>query len=499
MTYELTNRSIDAMYPDYTDYIREIRENGITETILNKIVEKHRLNAAHNRQLYERYVALGGAVPIFTRTSRFEEDKTAINNKVNNDFFGEIVDIKVGYFAGSPINYTYSRSQDAMEETGGEEMVDEASKTLTDFTTRNNMYDIDMETTKFATICGYAGRLMYIDRDGEERVMVVPSYETIILSDTEITEPEFGIRLYRLVDVNDRESYIAEFYDDRNITYFSGTLGSMTLDASRPARPHMFDYCPLQGIPNNKELIGDAEKVQALIDAYDRTLSDASNEIESFANAYMVYENVQISDGEIEKAQKSGSIKFYSGGADGKVYFLTKNINDSFVQNHLNRLEDNIYRFSKTPNLGDQAFGTASGVALKFKITGLETKCGMFQAKMQSAGTYMFKVLASSLAKKRIPFDPLQVTMDFKRNFPLDLLSEAQSVTTLIGAGLPKRVAYGQLSFIDDVEEVMQLIEEEQDGIPDLDIDSKLDDIKNKLDKPEDEPDDEPEDEPTEE
>lgn len=116
----------------------------------------------------------------------------------------------------------------------------------------------------------------------------------------------------------------------------------------------------------------------------------------------------------------------------------------------------------------------------------------MFQAKMQSAGTYMFKVLASSLTKKRIPFDPLQVTMDFKRNFPLDLLSEAQSATTLIGAGLPKRVAYGQLSFIDDVEEVMQLIEEEQDGIPDLDIDSKLDDIKNKLDKPEDEPEDEP-------
>ena len=59
--------------------------------------------------------------------------------------------------------------------------------------------------------------------------------------------------------------------------------------------------------------------------------------------------------------------------------------------------------------------------------------------------------------------------MDFKRNFPLDLLSEAQTASALIGAGLPKRIAFGQLSFVDDVEEVMQLIEDEKDGIPDLD------------------------------
>ena len=106
---------------------------------------------------------------------------------------------------------------------------------------------------------------------------------------------------------------------------------------------------------------------------------------------------------------------------------------------------------------------------------------------MRSAGMYMFKVLASSLNKKRIAFDPLQVVMDFKRNFPLDLLSEAQSASALIGAGLPKRVAFGQLSFIDDVEEVMQLIEEEKDGIPDLDEISQLDQMMNKEDEKEDE------------
>ena len=149
-------------------------------------------------------------------------------------------------------------------------------------------------------------------------------------------------------------------------------------------------------------------------------------------------------------------------------YFLTKNINDNFTEHHLQRLEDNIYRFSRTPNLTDDTFGSASGVSLKFKLHGLETKCGMFQAKMMDAGQYMWKVLSSSWAKKKITVDPLQVTMEFSRNFPLDLADEANVVQALISAGLPKEIAFGQLSFIDDVNYVMEMLEEEKNGIASL-------------------------------
>lgn len=59
--------------------------------------------------------------------------------------------------------------------------------------------------------------------------------------------------------------------------------------------------------------------------------------------------------------------------------------------------------------------------------------------------------------------------MEFKRNFPLDMLSEAQAVQALIAAGLPKRVAFQiALSCIDDIDYVMQLIEEEKEAIPGL-------------------------------
>ena len=136
---------------------------------------------------------------------------------------------------------------------------------------------------------------------------------------------------------------------------------------------------------------------------------------------------------------------------------------------HLDRTEDNIYRFSKTPNLNDESFGSASGISLKFKLTAFETKCGMFQAKMSQASQYMFKVLASSWRKKRISFDPLQVVIDYKRNFPLDLLSEAQAVQALKGAGFPDEIAFSQASFVDDVQYVLDLKEQEMNDIKPLD------------------------------
>lgn len=453
------------LYPDFSCFLPEIRENGMSEELLQKIIDRHQQNYLYNKSLYDRYMTQKDSVPIFSRTPRFEEDKP-INNKLNNDYMSEIVDFKTGYFAGRPIAYGYSKGEEAEEATGGEKAIDEATKAITDFITRNNMYGVDMETTKFASIYGYAGRLFYIDPEGNERVMPVHGYETIVLSDTGIYEPEYAIRYFKTLDINNNEIWTAEFYDDKNFSTYKGNLGSWSFVESKP---HGFDYCPLQGIPNNKEMLGDAEKIISLIDDYDKVLSDNSNEVEAFVHAYLIFEGLRIDDETIKRGQNTGSFVFpASGTQQGKAYFLTKNINDAFTEHHLQRLEDNIYRFSKTPNLKDSEFNNASGVSLKFKLHGLETKCGMYQAQIMNAAQYMWKLLSASWSKRNVKVDPLQCTMEFKRNFPLDLASEAQTVQSLISAGLPKEIAYSQLSFVDDVDYIMELIEEEKEGIASL-------------------------------
>lgn len=452
------SRNITELYPDFSDEITELRKNGITVDLLYKIIQKHRYNSKYNKELYNRYRTLENEVPIFKRKPRFNED--VINNKINNDFFSEIVDFKTGYFAGEPISYGYSKGAESEEVTGGTIGVDRATKAITDFTTRNNMYGVDMETTKFASIYGYAGRLFYIDLDGDIRVMPIHGFETIILSNTDISEPEYAVRYYEVWDINKVRSWVVEFYDNTYIYTYQGNLSNLKLIEQKE---HGFDYCPLQGIANNKELMGDAEKVLTLIDDYDKVLSDNSNEVESFVHAYMVFKNLNVDDNAIRAAQSNGALNIKTTGTqNGDVTFLTKNINDSFTEHHLERLQDNIYRFSKTPNLNDESFGSASGISLKFKLHGLETKCGMFEAKMMDAAQYMWKLLCAVWAKKNIIVDPLQITMDFTRNFPLDTLAEAQTVQALIGAGIPREVAYSQLSFVDDVDYVMEMIENEK-------------------------------------
>lgn len=467
-------RDISCDYPDYSAELAKLKELGtITDqgpdlSLLNRIISRHIRNADHMRQLYGRYKIEENNVPIFQRIPRFKDEgnNDEINNQINNDFFSEIVDVKVGYFAGKPANYTYGTDYQSAEETGGETAVEEAQKCLSDFVKRNNMFNIDMETTKFASICGYAGRLFYVDGNGDIRVMVVPPYETIILYSTEMMEPEFAIRYYKYLDLNDSISYKVEFYDSKNIYYYEGQLNAFRFTRREL---HLFDYCPLQGVPNNLELMGDAEKVLTIIDDYDGAYSDNSNDIESFANAYMVFNNCRLS-GDSGDFTRSGVIEVEPDDPNQayNVTYLTKNIDGSFVQNHLDRAEDNIYRFSKTPNLNDPEFNAASGIALKIKMTGLETKAGAFEAKQLGAATYMFKLIASAVSKRKVPFDPLQCSVQYNRNFPTDFVGDAQAVQALIAAGLPKQIAFKALSFVNDIDYVMRLIEEEQDGIPAL-------------------------------
>lgn len=463
-------RNNKQLYPDFSAFIDVIDKEGITPELLSKIINRHRPNAKYNERLYERYLMKEGAVPIEEREPRYKEE--TINNKISNDFFGEIVDFKTGYFAGEPIGYSYSSTDEAEDVTGGTEAVDKATKALTDFTTLNNMYGVDMEITKFASIYGYTGRLFYVDPEKNARVMPVHGFETIILSKTDISEPKYAIRYYKTYDINNSVTWVVEFYDSAFIHTYKGYLNGLEFVEKRL---HLFDYCPLQGIANNKEMIGDAEKVISLIDDYNKVLSDNSNEIEGFVHAIMLTcilgEEKEVNSA-LERANSSGILNVPPVGTvqvNEPVKWVTKNINDQFTEHHLQRLEDNIYRFSRTPNLGDESFGSASGVSLKFKLHGLETKCGMFEAKMLDASQYMFKVLASFWRKRRIEFDPLQVVLDFKRNFPLDKQSEAQTAKELIAAGLPKRIAWSiAISGIDDIDYVLDILKQEQEDITPL-------------------------------
>ncbi|WP_416144915.1 phage portal protein [Planococcus koreensis] len=443
-----------------------IDENGISEELIEDIIQAHTKDHDRMKNLYDRYKAEANGPGIFKRAAAaFDgfgksnsvkrlDDK--VNNQLNNAYDADIVDTKIGYLFGHPISYDVDKKNAAMKQE------------IEDFLLRNNAEDADAECGKTAAICGQTARLAYIDRQGKERIKNLDPWEAVFIGE-EIHEPDYSLRYFNIGDVQH-----AEFYDETDIYFFTRQNGSR-FDLQN-IQPHMFEFNPLFGIANNKELKADAEKVLALIDAYDRTLSDASNEIEQYRLAYLILKGMGADEDTLADLKKSGVFELF--GENDDVKYLTKDINDQMIENHLDRLEDNILKFAKSVNFSDEAFGgNITGIAMRFKLLALENKCITMERKFVSALRYQFKVLFSAW-KKRKGFngdDYLKVFYVFKRNLPANILDEGQSTQALKG-NVSERTRLSLLSFVDDVEYEIKQMEEDAlrlgEVLPDLEEDA---------------------------
>lgn len=445
-----------SVLPDFGYELRQFRKElqlfgePRSETLLSAIT-KHELRAEFMKKNFRRYLAreTDKDVPIFTR--ELERNKKAVNNKINVDFVGQIVDMKVGYFAGDPIAYSYDKTKTEFET---------AAKHLEWFNARNVIDDKDEEVTKFCSICGYGARLLYL-KEGDEKVMTLKPWETILIGEEGIIEPEFAIRYYEYEVKPGTFEIRVEFYTPTQVFYYLDTAAGFIKDADEPLNPkyHLYDYCPVVGYENNSELLSDIEKHLALIDAYDRSLSDMNSFIEGWRLAYMKARGFNVTEEAIEAARTTGVFSLDDPESD--IDFFAQEINDEAIENHLTRLKKEIYEKSGTPNMSDESFsGNATGVALDHKLTAFENKRSTFEKKFKSSTVRMFQVLASSWSKKRIPFDAYSIRMQFKRNLPEDLEYEAKVQKLLIGT-MSNATRLSLFSKVLDPDKELELMDEE--------------------------------------
>ncbi len=283
------------------------------------------------------------------------------------------------------------------------------------------------------------------------------------MQDRSIDEVQFALRYYLVEYVGpsgQTENKVrVEWYDKDTVTFFIESVNGYILDDTEPVNPmpHLFNFVPLIEYPNNEERIGDAEKVLALIDAYDRKESDIDSELEQWRLAYMKAIGADITSEVVEDAKYTGAFNLPEG-AD--LAFIEKNINVAAIDSHLNRLEANILRFSKSVNFSDQEFTSdISGESRKYKLLSLENKCIVAERKFSASNQRMFKVLASS---PNFNLDWLHVTQKFTRNLPISLEKDAQVLATLKGI-IPDEILYGLASFIDDPKAVIEMMDEQRE------------------------------------
>ncbi|HSW63101.1 MAG TPA: phage portal protein [Dissulfurispiraceae bacterium] len=466
--------------------------------IIKSAAERHRVLY----DLYDRYMAGPEGTPIKTREyyigSTKQTDK--INNKINNDFFGEIIDVKVGFFTGIPIVYDLERTTYETKKTVLNTVMDKARRAIgmapkpekeetivspqydkdlafiRDFNKLNSVADLDAETAKRASICGFCGRLLYVEEvTGYLRAIAVNPWECIFVGPS-VDVPLYSIRYYTVIGLDDdgKESkvYKAYLYDAFNVTEFERNDDEEEYKQGKVVR-HMLPGNPLIGFANNDELQGDAEKELELIDAYDRALSDVNNEVEQFRLAYMVFSGAQITGEVMKQAQQTGG--FSLTDPNGSVDFITKKIDDAIIEHHLDRIEANIYRFSKTPNMKDIQFGSnLTGVAMAFKFRPFEYKCIASELKFKKSLRQQFKLLSEIWNAKGAKINYLDVDFVFTRNYPQNLLEEAEIQTKLKGV-VSDKTRLALASFIDDPEQELEDLNNDKESmmIPPLEQDDK--------------------------
>ncbi|WP_107839436.1 phage portal protein [Metasolibacillus meyeri] len=455
----------------FAPYVEYIDNYGFNADLIPKLISDHETIKRDIQKLQNRYEVSADGVPILTRPPinfELENDKvrridSLVNNKVNTAFDAEIVDTKNGYMYGVPISYTVEGVRD-------EPRLQPLAEQVEKFRTREVLADEDASLGKMTDIAGYGARLVYVAIEDNKPILRcknIDPAEVIFLFDDTIAEPRYSMHYYSTFvldeQANKRSVVKVEFYDASHIYYFDNASGAFVLTGTQE---HGLMYNPLFGMENNDELQGAAVRIMNLIDAYDRTLSDANSEVESMRLALLILHNIGLDADEIQQMQKNGALEIW--GPDAKASFLTKDVNDSMIEHLLERLEKNIMRIGKSVDFSSEEFASnLSGIAILMKTMALEHKAGVSEQKNRKMLQYQFKVLCSGWARLGYcrPEDYLKVWFEFKRNLPKNYYEEAQTTAILQGR-VSEDTRLALLSAVDDVRAEREAMAEDATAYP---------------------------------
>lgn len=448
---------MDSYITEYMNPAKEFylpAETEITDELVTKLIKLHEEDC-------ERYITLEdyyrGKAKIYDRS---KEDYKA-NNKLALDYPSYIVDILLGLFVGKPISYTVADENKEMMESLQEVF---------------DLNDEQDENAEIAKICGIKGRgyeIVYLDEEGGVRFNEVQPENIVMVYDNHIKpEPLFCIYIRKDADA---ESIGKESKNKLVTLYTKDSIKEMRLEGSDlkliEENANLFGAIPVVEFKNNNEAIGDFERVLSLIDALNLAQSDTANDFEEFTDALLVLAGMPQADSDDVNRMIEDKVLLLdkSGGAGQSAEWLIKDINDTALENYKNRLDADIHKFAKVPNMNDEHFaGNVSGEAMKYKLFATDQIIAQKQRKFKSALQERIKLILSiAKIKTAKDFDYRDISIVFNDNKPYNELDNIATVKAALDAGLSKTYAYGKLRDIDDVAEELERQEQEKDAYAD--------------------------------
>ena len=418
-----------------TDYV-------LNEELILDLIQKHSTEKARLNKLLRYYKNENDKI-----TNREYKNKNKPQNRLSHPYCQYITNTAVGYFLGKPV--TYQTEDNKLLES------------LTDMFRYNDEADNNTTLAKMASIYGYAYEIMYIDKWAKPRFKAVDPAELIVCYDNTLEENiVLAIRYYDEEVGEDEvitrlEIYTKPIQNEQGQVVGNGKLikgilkdDAVTLEEEKDC---YFDDIPVNVYINNDELYGDYERVLNLVDAMDKAQSDTANDFELFTNCMLVVNGELIDDEQAQNLSDINVIQFLNSDSDAK--YLIKNIQDAALENYKNRLNEDIHRFSFVPNMADENFSNnASGVAMKFKLMGLENLISVKEAKFKKGLMKRIELLcAYTKMKNNSYYSYLAIEPIFTRNTPSNELEISQMMQNLTGI-LSEETVIGLHPKVNDVQ-----------------------------------------------
>lgn len=416
------------------------KDTELTKELLSKMINKFNIEVEPRLYKYKNYY--DGIQKIL---SKKYNDATKPCNRTVINYCKNIVDSYCGYLA-TP-GYISYRS---------ENNIDEIMNIL-----RYNDYQAeDAEFLKNALTYGVACELMYIDSDSKTRFRQINPITCFGVYDDSLTgDLLYFVRMYKASEWDNSDTYYVDVYGDYDIKHYTmtGKNGYLKFISEEP---HYFSQCPA-----NIFYLQDEKSIFDCIlseqDAINELVSAEIDDYSAFCDAYLTITGADLDENDVQMMKQNRVLILPEGAA---ANWLTKNSNDAQVENILKRLHDSIYRIAQCPDFSSESFvgGVSSGIAIQYRLTGMETRAGQIEAEMKKALQRRVEIICGIATLKLGEEVFRDIEIDFSRNIPADETTAINLVNSLKGT-VSDKTLLAQLPFINDVDKELSLLEEQQE------------------------------------
>lgn len=411
------------------------RETELNAALLQKMINRFNIEVVPRLRKYKNYY--DGIQAILNKSYA---DATKPCSKTVINYCKNVADAYCGYMA-TPSYISYRSAED----------IEDVMNILryNDYQTEDSNFLLD------ALVYGIAAELMFIDAAGQTRFRLINPCSCFGVCDDSLTgDLMYFVRIYKANEWDETDLYFVDVYSDYDVKHYtmSGNNGYLTFVGEEK---HYFSQCPANifALPDEKSIF---DCILSLQDAANEIVSSEIDDYSAFCDAYLTLIGADVDTEDIVAMKENRVLVLPEGAA---AAWLTKNANDTQVENIIKRIHDSIYRIAACPDFSSETFvgGVSSGVAIRYRLTGMENKAGIIEGEMKKALQRRVEIICgiASLKLGEEVFRDIQI--EFKRNIPEDLTSLMNVVNSMKGT-VSDSTLLGLLPFVDDVNAELEAV-----------------------------------------